>query len=109
LVFDERVNVRIREHLARALAPLAAGNVAERAGRDVAEQRLDRAAQPRCGFVWRAQGIDGQRNARGIAHRDSETTHGQLKTACAPDPRLSLLQGWRRVIGRYPRAVRRET
>jgi len=57
LVIDKLGEICVGEHATRALRAVADDDVAERAGRDVAVERLDRAGELRCGFSWRAQAV----------------------------------------------------
>jgi hypothetical protein len=45
LNFNERIEIGVGEHPARALAAVTNNDIAERASSDVAFQRLDRAAE----------------------------------------------------------------
>jgi hypothetical protein len=122
LSFDERVEIGIGEHFARALRAVADLDVAQRARCDVALQRLDRAAEPRCCLrlgeqpirhvlhAWLMLALRGFRGRLGEQRRQSKVRYFEgffaVRRGCELDrvPRVADLGAGE--VRQWPIAVR---
>src|SRR5262249_48521108 len=93
LVGDEIVEVGVGEHAARALRAVTDDDVAERAGGDVAGERLDRAAEL-------ARGLGGRARPSGLDWRGLRSLHlagaPGSGIACRPSTIAMMLSHWAR-------------
>jgi hypothetical protein len=94
LIDDELIEIGVGEHAPHALLAVADGHIRERAGINVAVERLDRAAELGRRLGLRAQSIgrasaDGPRLARGLYGRgvDAESFLGRCKKVLADGTR----------------------